>query len=32
MLQDKKEGLDAEKQKKLLWRLVKDLSREHPDL
>jgi hypothetical protein len=32
MLQDKREDLDAEKRKKLLWRLVAELSREMPDL
>lgn len=32
MLQEKREDLDAEKQKKLLQRLVSDLSRENPDL
>lgn len=32
MLQEKREDLDSEKQKKLLQRLVSDLSRESPDL
>ncbi|WP_226553059.1 MULTISPECIES: hypothetical protein [Celeribacter] len=32
MLQDKKSDLDSEKQKKILSRLVKVLSEEHPEL
>jgi hypothetical protein len=32
MLQDRREDLDSEKRKKLLQRLVSELSREHPDL
>ena len=32
MLQEKKKDLDAEKQKKLLQRLLGDLAQEYPDL
>lgn len=32
MLQEKREDLDAEKRKKLLQRLITELSREYPDL
>ncbi|MEM9370269.1 MAG: hypothetical protein AAGA26_03825 [Pseudomonadota bacterium] len=32
MLQDKRQDLDSEKQKKLLDGLVSELSRSHPDL